>query len=234
MHPVIDSIEGMGGVSQRSVVSFPLCNIGENPGDGQKCHIGGLECARWVVESRTTFPDPPPDVDRRAADEIDYFALVYRDRYGSKVLTIPQARSVSELFGECEDAKDFQHRVAALADLLARLDPYNELDEDARVDENGKRVGPMVALERLMERDHPEAVQAVGTLRRIPDARNSFPIHTRSEGLLGALGDLGVDFPANDWRIAWRQVLTAFWSRLQEVRTAIQTSSREEEARQPE
>jgi hypothetical protein len=225
MHPEIDSIAAMGGVVRRSAVQNPLCNIGKEPEDGQKCHIGGLECGRRLVESRVSFPDPPPDVARWAADEIDYFALVYRDRYGSRILTIPQARTVSEIFGDAESAEDFQRRVASLADLLSRIDTYDQLDEVQRRNEQGTRVGPLVALERLMERDHPEAVEAVRTLRRIPDARNAFPIHSRSEGLIRALKDLGVDFPASDWRLAWRQVLTAFVSSLQTIRVALQTAA---------
>jgi hypothetical protein len=141
-----------------------------------------------------SFPDPPPDIARRAADEIDYFALVYRERYDSRVLTIPQARSISEIFGDAESAEDFQRRVASLADLLTRLDPYDQLDEKMQKNKEGARVGPLVALERLMERDHPEAVEAVRTLRKIPEARNAFPIHSRSEGLIRAMRELGVEF----------------------------------------
>jgi hypothetical protein len=233
-HPSVDSVGGMGGARTRVVAERPLCNIGKDPGDGDACHLGGLECARRIVDTGIAFPEPPADVARRAADEIDYFELVYRDHYGSRAWTIPQARSISELFGECETAEDFQRRVAALADLLGRLQPHDQLSDEDRVNEQGDRVGSLVALERLMVRDHPEAAQAVRTLRRIPDARNAFPVHTRSEGLIGALKDLGVDFPATDWRLAWQQVLTAFWSSLQEVRVAIQTSGRADDAQQPE
>ena len=40
--------------------------------------------------------------------------------------------------------------------------------------------------------------EAVRTLRRLGDARNAFPIHTRSDRLLEAFCDLGVDFAARD------------------------------------
>jgi hypothetical protein len=112
--------------------------------------------------------------------------------------------------------------VAALADLLAQLNPYEQLEKSERLDSAGKQVGSLVALERLMERNHPEAVPAVRTLRRIADARNAFPIHTRSDKLVAALRDLGITFPPPDWRLAWLQVLTAFWTSLQEIRAAIQ------------
>jgi hypothetical protein len=77
-----------------------------------------------AVNTAPARPDPPAEVARLVADEIDYFELVYRDRYGSKVWTIPQARSISELFGDCDSAEDFSRRLAALADLLGKLNPY--------------------------------------------------------------------------------------------------------------
>jgi hypothetical protein len=225
MHPQIDSFGGKAAIKVRSVVSEPLCNIGKKPDTGARCHLGGLDCARRIINTARAIPEPPADVARRAADEADFFTLVYRDRYGSRVWSVPQARTISEFFGDCEGPEDFQRRVAALADFLSRLNPYEELDEAQRVDSAGKRVGPLVALERLMERDHPEAVPAVRTLRAIAAARNAFPIHTGSEKLVAALRDLGLSFPPADWRFAWLQVLTAFLTSLAEIRAAIQTHS---------
>ena len=42
--------------------------------------------------------------------------------------------------------------------------------------------------------------------RRTDDARNAFSIRTRSDHMLEAFRDLGVDFPATDWRFAWLRV----------------------------
>ncbi|HEY2939281.1 MAG TPA: hypothetical protein VGJ27_05680 [Gaiellaceae bacterium] len=84
MHPTIDAL-GKGRIKVRAVVESPLCNIGKDPDDGAKCHLGGLECARRIVSTRQALPEPPADVARRAADEVDFFSLVYRDRYGSRI-----------------------------------------------------------------------------------------------------------------------------------------------------
>jgi hypothetical protein len=228
MHPVIDGL-GKGRTKVRAVVESPLCNIGKDP-DGSKCHLGGLDCARRIVGTDRAIPEPPADIARRAADEVDFFSLVYRERYGSRVWSIPQARTISEFFGDCEGADDFQHRVAALADLMAQLKPFDQLEESEQVDSAGNRVGSLVALKRLMERDHPEDVSAVKTLRRIADARIAFPIHSGPEKLPAALRDLGIAFPPPDWRLAWLRVLTAFWASLQEIRSAMQTHAAAEES----
>jgi hypothetical protein len=227
-HPAIHL--DAGPPRRRVTHSPPLCTIGLDPGDGSNCRIGGLKCCERIVTAIAPAHEPPPDIAERAADEVDYFTLVYRDRYGGAVWSIPQARTIAAFFGDADDAEDFQHRVAALADLLARLNPYPQLDEADTLDSAGNRVGSLVALERLMNRDFPEAVSAAQLLRRIADARIAFPIHTRSDRLLSALRALGVDFPPSDWAHAWRQVLTAFWSSLRDLRIALQTGT----ARGPE
>jgi len=230
VHPEVKALTPHEGL--RRVAVRALCNIGNDAENGARCLPGGLPCWQRHLDVGPALPDPPADVARLAADEIDYFELVYRDRYGSKGWSIPQARSISELFGDCESAEDFSRRLAALADLLGKLDPYGELDEAEQDVDGGGRIGPLVALRRVMERDHPEAVAAVERLRRIPDARNQFPMHSRSEKLLAAFRDLGVDFPASDWRLAWLQVLTAFWSSLRTIRSAIQTGPADAQAQQ--
>lgn len=210
----------------RERVATAECDIGEDAEDGRECRIGGKPCARRLVAVERAVSAPPADVARRASDEIDYFSLVYRDRYGAKVWSIPQARTISELFGECGGAEDFQRRVASLADLLSQLAPHAQLGAGMDVNSEGQKVGSLVALERLMQRDYPEAVPAVQTLRRIADARNAFPVHTRSEKLLSTLRSLGVSFPATDWDLAWRQVLTAFWEAIRDIRSSLQSASR--------
>jgi hypothetical protein len=185
-----------------------------------------LECWERVVDVSPAPSDPPADVAERVADELDFVAIVFRDRYHSRFIEIPQARSIAELFGECEDAENFQHRLAALADLLSRLNPHDALEEEQRTDDDGRRLRSLAALERLVQRDYPEAIGAVRTLRAIQAARTNFPIHSRSDPrLLEALRDLGVDFPAADWQLAWRQVLTAFWTAIRDLRIAIQTAA---------
>lgn len=168
-------------MGRRVPILSPLCNVGNDPEDGSECAPGGKECWERVVDVSPAPSDPPPDVAERVADELDFLALVYRGRYGSRLIEIPQARSIAELFGECEDGENFQHRVAALADLLSRLNPHDALDEEERTDDEGNRLGSLAALERLVQRDYPETIGAVRTLRAIPAARINFPIHSRSD-----------------------------------------------------
>ena len=182
----------------------------------------GLQCWQRVVGGAPAPNDPPANVADRASDEIDYLQLVYRDRYGTKLLAITHARSIAELFGHCDTEQDFQRRVAVLADLLAQLNPYAPFGDSPPLDERGDRLRPLLTLQRLMERDYPEAIEAVRALARIPRIRQSFPVHSRTADVVSDMRAFGVEYPASDWHLAWLRVLTAFWQSLQSLRRAIQ------------
>ena len=66
--------------------------------------------------------------------------------------------------------------MSSLADLLTKVSVYEALGPKERVGADGSPIGPLVALERLTDRDHPEATIAVKRLRAIAKARTSFPV----------------------------------------------------------
>jgi hypothetical protein len=101
-----------------------LCDAGNEPESGQDRRPNGKPCRERSVADAVGESEPPTYVAKAAADEVDYFRLVYRDRYGASVLMVPQARSIAELFGECDSEADFTRRITALSDLLAHLTPH--------------------------------------------------------------------------------------------------------------
>jgi hypothetical protein len=90
-----------------------------------------MACWR-IVETATELPEVSANVAKLATDKIDYLRLVSCDRYGFDVLTIPQARSISEMSGDCASEPDFHRRVAALADPLGHLAPCDALPDAER------------------------------------------------------------------------------------------------------
>ena len=216
----------------RVMVMQPGCMIGQQPGAGDECRVGGKECWRRIVEAHVSIAeDPPPDLPRSVADELDFLRLVTRDRLGIlNSVPVPQARSVSELFGVCGSAEDLQRRLAAIGDVLNRLDFAGALDENDQVDNEGNKLKSLAALERLLEQKAPEAAGAggpVATLRAIVRVRNSFPIHTLDGETRANFRRLEIDYPPpdGDWESAWRKILVALWSAVRRIREALQTMS---------
>jgi hypothetical protein len=86
VHPEVKALKPLADM--RRVAVRAMCNIGNDAGDGARCRPGGLACWQRHLGIGPAPPDPPAGVARLAVDEIDYFELVYRDRYGSKVWSI--------------------------------------------------------------------------------------------------------------------------------------------------
>jgi hypothetical protein len=161
-------------------------------------------------------------VAERAVDEIDFFALVYRQRYKvSRPWPFTQARSIGVLYNQPTSANEFHTCLSALADLLDHLNPPKGYEKDA---ETGKDAPRLLALQRLVEDDYPQRVEDVRKLRAIRDARAGWPVHSRQERLPEIMKNLGIDYPAVDWGLAWHRVLGAFWSSLRALRTDMQAS----------
>jgi hypothetical protein len=215
------------------VMSAPGCMIGNDPADGADCRIGGKPCWTRIIETRIASPlDPPRDLPRSISDELDFLRLVARDRLGiSDAVPVPQARSISELFGECDSAEDLQRRLATLGDLINRLDFIDALDPTDRNDGQGQKLKSLGALDKLLE------VKQTGTsgtggpvsvLRSIVRVRNTFPMHTQP-ATRESFRAVGIDYPPADWHIAWTQILLGFWSAIRRVREALQTVDRQAE-----
>ena len=102
MHPEI-GLEMVDETWVRIPKRDPFCNIGNEPGDGSDCALDGLPCARRVVDTTTEFPEPSADVANRAADEIDFFTLVFKDQYGARVWSTLEARESVGVFVEARD-----------------------------------------------------------------------------------------------------------------------------------
>jgi hypothetical protein len=222
VHPQVAFLQTFGSAGMRQSVGAQ-CDVGNDAGDGARCRVArGMSCWRRHVHPPAAQHAIPPNPAGAVADELDYLRLVFRDRYHVDVLTIPQARSISELFGSCDSEADFHRRIAVLTDLVGHFTPQAALAEEERT-QDGRPLPSLRAFERLLERDYPETVPAIRPLRLITRARNIFPVHTNTSEAVETMRRLGITYPATDWNLAWLTTLTAFWTSLQQIRQAIQT-----------
>jgi hypothetical protein len=228
MKPGISSPRALA-TRARLISTSPGCMIAESPEDGVDCRIGGKECWERTLETHISSPiDPPPNLPQSVADELDFLRLVARDRLGiSDAVPVPEARSISGLFDPCDSAEDLQRRVATIGDLLNHLGFIGALSEPEQKDEQGRKRPPLAALEKLLEKQAPEAAGQggpVASLRSIVRIRNTFPVHSQIAETRKSFRDLGIEYPPpdEDWQFAWTKILAAFWSSIRRVREALQ------------
>ena len=138
---------------------------------------------------------------------------------------MPQARTISELFGRCESAEDLQRRLAAVGDLLNRFQFIDGLPAGDQDDDQGAKLKPLAALAKLLElrAGLTGPVSPIFELRSIVKVRNTFPIHTQTGTTRESFRELGIDYPPTDWHVAWITILVALWSSIRRVREALQT-----------
>jgi hypothetical protein len=226
-HPTNLPVRTFGGFER--LAGPAMCELGNEPDDGSDCRPGGKNCWQRIVSVELAVPPfvggsavaPGRDLSRTAVDAIDHLRETYRRRYGADLWLIDQARSIAELSGEAHSEETFHRKVTVLALLLSTVNPQNELDDELRLGANGQAVGGLVVLERLMERDLPDAVRDVRMLRHIAALRNAYPTHLRARGFEDATSAIGLDYPPDDWDAAWRIVLSRFGESLRRLRLAL-------------
>jgi hypothetical protein len=214
-HPTVIS-KGTG-----RLVADALCEKGSNPADANECVPGSRDCWELTYEPGKELSAIPNDLAARVSDEIDFLNLAFKEVHRTKILTIHNARSVSDLHGRCETADEFMNKVAILADLTAHISVIKLLPEELRQKDGGS----IDILSVFLKIDYPgQEEEVTGNLRLITKVRNSFPIHSRTEGLLTSFDRLGIDYPPNDWDSAWKRVLNAFYLSLKNLRRVVMTN----------
>lgn len=231
MKPGIAARRSAAGSTARLVVYSPGCLIGNSPGEGHDCRLGGKECWQRRVETNVrALADPPADLPRAITDELDFLQLVARDRLGIKAaVPVRQARTIAQLFGECKSQDDFHRRLAAIGDMISGFGFIDALAAEDQTDETGAKLASLNALDKVLE-VHAAAPTTrggpVASLRSIVKARSTWPIHSQDEARK-RFRELGIDYPPADWSSAWTLVLTALWDGIHGVREALQTVSEE-------
>lgn len=213
------------------MVRRAFCEVHVQQQDWTKCQAGGgRECWHRVVRDGTGYPKPESGAPARLVDEIPYLRLAYGERFGtkpSKFWPSIDERTVASILTDPTTAPEFQQRISAVDALITRMAPAAQLDSARRVDEQGHRVGSIIALARVLEDQcGGAALPFVERLRALHKARNSFPAHPHSDDLASALRTLGVaQYPPFAWQLAWWQVTASLVEALAAVRIALQTSA---------
>jgi hypothetical protein len=152
-------------------------------------------------------------------EAIDFLDAVWRLHFDDHLFQLPGARKTEELGLDSATTEEFESRVSALADLIARL----------------KVAGAekILALDRLKEflpphlpdnasRARVEA--AIRTLRRINHVRRGGQHQGAADVRTSAFQALGIPFPPDDWGSAWASIQARAVEAFNAIREEIQAA----------
>lgn len=149
----------------------------------------------WLFPA-TPAPAPEPVSPLGVVTALDYLDVVWRLRYGTKLVRLPDAECVASLVFEVSTPAEFVDRLSAVGEMIKGLDV------------EGTEEGSLNRLEDFLP-NHlaPDAMdrvkQAIAVLRRVTHLRNAGQHAGVAEKAVKALPALGLTFPITDYQQAW-------------------------------
>jgi hypothetical protein len=138
----------------------------------------------------------------------DNINAVFGQKFGGRLLALPQERALKELSRQCENETEFLLRVASLCSLVTAIETkYLKIS-----DNNEKEIGSIDKLGIFLRTNFPnegisinkimESISSFNQLRRM------YPIHTdRADGVLKAYNYFGIEYPINNFQKTWEFLL---------------------------
>jgi hypothetical protein len=156
------------------------------------------------------------EIASQIIDLRDTINAIYGERYKTRILSLPQERALFELSRRCDSREEFTHRMASLCALAVSIDD-NAFDKVEDFDTSGKSVDKMGRFLRAkFSGDLPEKIMM--DLQSFNQLRRMYPIHTdRSSGVLKAHQYFGINYPIEDYQLAWNSILESYCTMLQRL-----------------
>jgi len=153
----------------------------------------------------------------------DNINAIFGEKFKGRILTIPQERSLVELFKGCKEHEDFAYRVASLSGLVTAIDSNSlkiNINRQEKIKENGLK--PLNILGEFLRERYPDEDKKVNSimdvLKNFNRLRMMYPIHKdRANGVLAAHQFFGLDYPVSNYNIAWRLLLIKYRDTLNEL-----------------
>ena len=148
----------------------------------------------------------------------DSINAMFGEKFGGRLLTLPQERHLVELFKSCASHEEFTHRVASLGGLATAIDtaPLKRLSLKSKTEgkePKPKRLKPLDLLGAFLRShfDENEAIVVMDTLQGFNRLRRMYPVHTdRADGVLAAHQFFHIDYPVSDYQTAWGDLLREY------------------------
>jgi hypothetical protein len=210
LHPEIHGTRPAGGIHSRQV-SHAICDLGKAEiREPHLCRAGGHACWQRIAEADVPVLEPISPLG--LAESFDMLDAVWRLAFGkNKRLVAPNT-----VFGPaglslgCANRAEFESRLSALADLIGRLKVDASLLAPNLAPDAIK--GSLDGLEQCLKfklpaAQHPAITDAIGTIRRVSQARNAIQHGiTEGGGLTARLRTLGIHDAPPNWAGAWDSI----------------------------
>jgi hypothetical protein len=182
---------------------------------------------RYVAEFTLppVFVPPPTHPSTLLLPEaVDFLDVVWKGQFDGHLFALPGAKRTSELGLACATPDEFESRISAFADLVARM----KLPGDG---EGGlKREGSLKRLEDFLLPKLPEGgsrertAEAIRRLRYVNDVRRGGQHHGVAEARADAFRAPGIAFPPSDWGAAWADIQVMAVDAFSAIREEIQAT----------
>jgi hypothetical protein len=169
----------------------------------------------FTVPPKNPLSDPEPSsLASQIVDLRDSINAIFGERYGGRLLLLPQERHLVELFKRCDDHESFAYRVASLGGLATAISSsdINQLISKNSDNETIGNSGPLDLLGRYLRGQYKlniiEVNKIMDILQNFNRMRRMYPVHTdRAKGVLEAHKFFKVGYPVEDHEKAGRKLL---------------------------
>jgi len=163
-------------------------------------------------------------------EAIDFLDAVWQLRFGHRLFRLPGAVKTAKLALPCATSDEYEARLSALADILARMQPLGS--EPSGSEQTGKGKS-LKQVEEFLRTKLPESArqrvrQAGETLRAINALRRGRQHHGADRHEPHAYRTLGLIYPPGDWGSAWGHIQMRAVEALNALREELQASEEPE------
>jgi len=160
----------------------------------------------------------PSSLAFQIVDLRDAINAIFGEKFGGRLLTLPQERHLVELFKSCTSREEFTHRVASLGGLATAIDttPLKRLSPRSKTEKKEstpKERNSLDLLGAFLRRryDGIEANTVMDNLQGYNWLRRIYPIHTdRTHGVLAAHQFFNIDYPVSNYQMVWEHLLKEY------------------------
>lgn len=211
------------GITERQYlynVSFLMEDglIEESDVDDLSIKTGGMFITNNGIRHLQSIDSEMQIDDTGLATEIstlhDNINTIFRDRFEGPLLSIPQTRSIQELSRMCLQEEEFRYLVPALCGLAIAINADYIKTQIQVVP--GMR--PIDVLGRFLRGcfSNEKVNPIMDTFQNFNRLRRMYPTHVdHADGVQRAFGFFGLEFPIQDYQVAWTRLRTAYKEMLQ-------------------